>query len=56
MDAHLGAIVGKKVIIKSSLDHGLVGGVVDRIGGKLLDGGTRSKLAAIKKELIKARL
>ena len=53
---HLGAVVGKKVIIKYSLDPGLIGGVVARIGGKLLDGSTRSKLAALKRELINARL
>ncbi|MCH8864839.1 MAG: F0F1 ATP synthase subunit delta [Chloroflexi bacterium] len=53
---HLGAVVGKKVIIKYSLDPGLIGGVVARIGGKLLDGSTRSKLAALKRELMNAKL
>ncbi len=53
---HLGAVVGKKVIIKSSLDPGLIGGVVARIGGKLLDGSTRSKLATLKREMINAKL
>ncbi len=53
---HLGAIVGKKVIIKSSLDTGLIGGVVARIGGKLLDGSTRSKLATLKRDLMNAKL
>jgi F-type H+-transporting ATPase subunit delta len=53
---HLGAVVGKKVIIKSSLDPGLIGGVVARVGGKLLDGSTRSRLATLKTELMKAKL
>ncbi len=53
---HLGALVGKNVIIKSSLDTGLIGGVVARIGGKLLDGSTRSKLATLKREMINAKL
>ncbi len=53
---HLGAVVGKKVLIKSSLAAGLIGGVVARIGGKLLDGSTRSKLATLKRELMNAKL
>jgi len=51
---HLGAIVGKKVVLKSEVDPGLVGGIVARIGGKLLDGSTRNQLLALKKELIGA--
>jgi len=47
----LGAIVDKKVIIKSKVDSELMGGMVVRIGGKLLDGSTRSRLAALKREL-----
>jgi len=49
---HLGTIVGKKVVLKSEVDSSLIGGIVARIGGKLLDGSTRSKLAALKKELV----
>ena len=47
----LGAIVDKKVVIKSEIDPSLVGGIVARIGGKLLDGSTRSRLEALKREL-----
>ncbi len=48
---YLGDVVGKKVVLKSSVDPGLVGGIVARIRDKLLDGSVRSKLAALKKEL-----
>ena len=48
---HLGAIVGKKVVLKSEVDSRLIGGIVARIGGKLLDGSTRSKLVALRREL-----
>ena len=48
---HLGAIVGKKVVLKSEVDSGLIGGIVARIGDKLLDGSTRSKLVALRREL-----
>ncbi len=47
----LGAVVGKKVVIKPEVDSGLIGGIVARIGGKLLDGSTRSRLEALKREL-----
>lgn len=49
---HLGAIVGKKVVLKCEVDPNLIGGVTARIGGKLLDGSTRSKLLALKRELV----
>lgn len=47
----LGAMVGKKVVIKSEVDSNLIGGIVARIGGKLLDGSTRNRLEALKREL-----
>ena len=51
IEQHLGAIIGKKVVIKPELDSSLIGGIVARIGGKLIDGSTRSRLEALKKEL-----
>jgi F-type H+-transporting ATPase subunit delta len=47
----LGAITGKKITVEAEVDPGLVGGFTARIGGKLLDGSTRSKLVALKREL-----
>lgn len=52
---HLGTIVGKKVVLKSEVDPSLIGGFVARVGSKLLDGSTRSKLVALKKELVGMR-
>ena len=48
---HLGAVVGKKVVVRSEVDSSLIGGIIARVGGKLLDGSTRSKLTALKREL-----
>ena len=48
---HLGQIIGKKITIKSEVDSGIIGGFIARIGDRLLDGSTRNKLAALKKEL-----
>jgi len=47
----LGAAIGKKVVLKPEVDSSLIGGIIARIGDKLLDGSTRSKLLALKKEL-----
>jgi len=51
---HLSAIVGKKVALKTEVEPGLIGGVIAKIGGKLLDGSTRSKLEALRKEMVRA--
>ena len=47
----LSALAGSRVVIKPRVDPAVLGGVVARVGGKLLDGSTRSRLAALKKEL-----
>ena len=51
LEARLGAMVDRKVVVKREVDADLLGGVVARMGGKLLDGSVRSKLAALKKEI-----
>jgi F-type H+-transporting ATPase subunit delta len=51
LEEHLGKVVGKKIVLETSVDPGLVGGMIARVGGKLLDGSTRSQLLALKKEL-----
>ena len=50
---HLGAMVGRKVTLKTEVDSRLIGGIIARIDGKLLDGSTRRQLEALKKELVK---
>ena len=49
---NLSALVGKKIVLKSEVDPRVIGGIVARVGGKLLDGSTRSKLAALRRELV----
>lgn len=51
LEQRLGNIIGKKIVLEISVDSNLVGGLIVRVGGKLLDGSTRSKLLALKKEL-----
>jgi len=44
-------IFGKPVILKTIVDPSIIGGIVIRVGDKLIDGSLRTKLAALKKEL-----
>ena len=51
LEERLKTVTGKKVVLKSAVDPNLIGGITVRVGGKLLDGSTRSKLATLKKAL-----
>ena len=44
-------IMGKPVILKTKVDQSIIGGVVIRVGDKLIDGSVRNKLAALRKDL-----
>lgn len=49
--AKLGELVKAKVEITSQVNPDILGGMVVKVGGKLLDGSTRSKLSSLKKNL-----
>ena len=51
IEERLGTVVDKKVVIKAEVDSSLIGGIVARIGGKLMDGSTRSRIEALKREM-----
>lgn len=44
-------IVGKPVALKPGVDSSLIGGIIIRVGDKLIDGSIRSKLASLRKEM-----
>ncbi len=48
----LAEIIGKPVVIKAAVDPGLLGGIIIRVGDKLIDGSIRHKLATLNKELV----
>jgi F-type H+-transporting ATPase subunit delta len=48
----IGTLISKKMVLKSAVDSGIVGGLIVRVGGKLLDGSTHGKLEALKKQLV----
>ena len=51
---HLATITGKRVSIDTEVDPAIIGGFVARIGDKLVDGSTKAKLEALKKQLVEA--
>jgi F-type H+-transporting ATPase subunit delta len=44
-------IIGKPIMLKPKVDPGIIGGIIIRVGDKLIDGSIRSKLAALRKDL-----
>ncbi|MFC1864524.1 ATP synthase F1 subunit delta [Chloroflexota bacterium] len=46
-------IVGKPVVLKPKVDSSLIGGIIIRVGDTLIDGSVRSKLEALKRELVR---
>lgn len=50
----LGEITGKKIILTEKVDPGIIGGIIARVAGSIIDGSTRSRLAALKSELANA--
>jgi len=51
LEDRLENVTGKKVAVTTTVNPALIGGIVVRFGGKLLDGSTRSKLEALKREI-----
>ena len=51
LSEQLSRLIGKEVVLETEVDAELIGGMVARVGGKLLDGSTRSRLLALKREL-----
>lgn len=49
---YLSEITGKKVLASTSIDPGIIGGIVARAGDRLIDGSIRSRLINLKRSLI----
>jgi F-type H+-transporting ATPase subunit delta len=49
--AKLSTLTGKQVDVTSVVDQSIIGGIIARIGDQLVDGSTRSRLAALKRNL-----
>ncbi|MCH7997936.1 MAG: ATP synthase F1 subunit delta [Chloroflexi bacterium] len=51
----LSEISDRQVVVETQVDERIIGGLVARIGDKLIDGSTRSRLLALKRRLREAR-
>ncbi len=51
LNRRVGFILNKKVVLTGKADPSVLGGFEARVGGKLLDGSTRTALATLKKEI-----
>jgi F-type H+-transporting ATPase subunit delta len=51
---YLSGITGKKIVLKEKVDPHIIGGVIARVSGKIIDGSTSSQLASLKNEFINA--
>ncbi len=51
----LSEISDQQVVVETEVDERIIGGLVARIGDKLIDGSTRSQLMALKRRLREAR-
>ena len=45
----LTSLLGKPIVLKPKVDSSLIGGIIIRVGDKLIDGSIRSKLVALKR-------
>jgi F-type H+-transporting ATPase subunit delta len=51
----LSEISGRQVVVETHVDEGIIGGLIARIGDRLIDGSTRSQLSALKRRLQEER-
>jgi F-type H+-transporting ATPase subunit delta len=51
MEIELGVLVGAKIVLEPEVNPGILGGVIARIDGKLLDGSTRTRLEILKRRM-----
>ena len=47
----LGRVTGKEVRLRTTVDSEIIGGVIVKIGDRVIDGSVRGRLAALKQEL-----
>ena len=47
-------MIGKPVVVSTKVDPGLIGGIIIKIGDKVMDGSIKNKLAALQRELGRA--
>jgi len=56
LTAKLSAATGKNIVLKTRVDAGIIGGVVVKLGDKLIDGSVVRQLAALRAALLKTEV
>jgi len=51
--SRLGDMVGKKIALTTKVDPFIIGGLIARVGDKLIDGSTKSRLLALRESLMR---
>lgn len=51
IEKRLAEITGGKVVVETEVDESILGGLIVRIGDRLIDGSTRSRLQELKRQL-----
>lgn len=52
--ARIGAALGKNAVLRQQVDGSIIGGLVVRVGDKVMDGSVRAQLSAMKRKLMAA--
>jgi F-type H+-transporting ATPase subunit delta len=52
LEKRLEEIIGKKTVVSTRVNPAIMGGLVTKVGDRLLDGSTRTKLLALKRSMI----
>ncbi len=50
----LEAVTDREIVLSAEVDPEIIGGIVARLGDRLIDGSTRSKLKALRRSLVEA--
>jgi F-type H+-transporting ATPase subunit delta len=56
LKAKLSAVTGKNIVLKTKVDNRLMGGVIVKLGDKLIDGSVVRQLSALKAALLKTEV
>ncbi|MBP2652696.1 MAG: synthase subunit delta [Firmicutes bacterium] len=54
--AKLSAVTGKNVVLKTAVDKGILGGIIVKIGDKLIDGSVKRQLKVLQSALLKTEV
>jgi F-type H+-transporting ATPase subunit delta len=53
LTSRLSALMGKEIVVTTRVDPSIIGGLIARVGDKLIDGSTKSRLLALRENLVR---